>query len=317
MSEIVVAAFYKFAKLPDYKLLQAPFLDLCLSLNINGTILLASEGINGTVAGSRQSIDSLLVFLRDEPRLYDIEQKESFTNELPFDRMKVKLKKEIVPLGVSSVDPNTLVGTYVTPEEWNELISDPGVIILDTRNDYEVDIGTFKGAIDPKTKRFRDFPSFVSENLDPDKHKKVAMFCTGGIRCEKASSYMLQQGFNEVFHLKGGILKYLEKIPAEKSLWDGECFVFDQRIAVGNGLTVGDFEQCYACRHPISPLDRDSEKFRLGVSCPYCYYNLPEKTRARAIERQKQNVLSNKRREQPNHSNKKILLSQPLQISLE
>lgn len=317
MSEIVVAAFYKFAKLPDYKLLQAPFLDLCLSLNISGTILLASEGINGTVAGSRQSKDSLLVFLREEPRLYDIEHKESFTNELPFNRMKVKLKKEIVPLRVSSVDPNTLIGTYVTPEEWNDLISDPELIIVDTRNDYEVDIGTFKGAINPKTKQFRDFPSFVSENLDPVKHKKVAMFCTGGIRCEKASSYMLQQGFKEVFHLKGGILKYLEKIPSEKSLWDGDCFVFDQRISVGNGLTVGDFEQCYTCRHPISPLDRDSEKFRLGVSCPYCYYNLPEKTRARAMERQKQNVLSNKRREQPNHSNKKILLSQPLQISLE
>ena len=302
MSEIVVAAFYKFAKLPDFKLLQAPFLDFCLSLNINGTILLASEGINGTVAGSRQSIDSLMVFLREDPRLYDIEQKESFTNELPFDRMKVKLKKEIVPLGVSSVDPNTLVGTYVTPEEWNELISDPEVIIVDTRNDYEVDIGTFKGAIDPKTKRFRDFPSFVSENLDPNKHKKVAMFCTGGIRCEKASSYMLQQGFNEVFHLKGGILKYLEKIPAEKSLWDGECFVFDQRIAVGNGLIVGDHEQCYACRHPVSFQDRASDKFRIGVSCPYCFDNLPEKTRARAIERQKQNVLLNKRKNQLGHS---------------
>ncbi len=298
MSEIVVAAFYKFAKLPDFKQLQAPFLEFCLSVNINGTILLAAEGVNGTVAGSRSSIDSLISFLKAEPRLHDIEHKESFTNELPFDRMKVKLKKEIVPLGVSTVDPNELVGTYVSPEEWNELISDPEVVIVDTRNDYEVDIGTFKGAIDPKTKRFRDFPAFVSATLDPDKHKKVAMFCTGGIRCEKASSFMLQQGFKEVFHLKGGILKYLEKIPSDKSLWDGECFVFDQRIAVGNGLIVGDHEQCYACRHPVSPQDRESSKFRLGVSCPYCFDNLPEKTRARAIERQKQNVLSKKRREQ-------------------
>ena len=297
MSEIVVAAFYKFAKLPDFKQLQAPFLDFCLSVNINGTILLAAEGVNGTVAGSRNSIDCLISFLKAEPRLHDIEHKESFTNEPPFDRMKVKLKKEIVPLGVSTVDPNELVGTYVSPEEWNELISDPEVIIVDTRNDYEVDIGTFKGAIDPKTKRFRDFPAFVSDTLDPNKHKKVAMFCTGGIRCEKASSYMLQQGFKEVFHLKGGILKYLEKIPADKSLWDGECFVFDQRIAVGNGLIVGDHEQCYACRHPVSPQDRESSKFRLGVSCPYCFDNLPEKTRARAIERQKQNVLSKKRSE--------------------
>ena len=298
MSEIVVAAFYKFAKLPDFQQLQAPFLEFCLSVNINGTILLAAEGINGTVAGSRNSIDSLISFLKAEPRLHDIDHKESFTNEPPFDRMKVKLKKEIVPLGVSTVDPNELVGTYVSPEEWNELISDPEVVIVDTRNDYEVDIGTFKGAIDPKTKRFRDFPAFVSDTLDPSKHKKVAMFCTGGIRCEKASSYMLQQGFKEVFHLKGGILKYLEKIPADKSLWDGECFVFDQRIAVGNGLVVGDHEQCYACRHPVSPQDRESSKFRLGVSCPYCFDNLPEKTRARAIERQKQNVLSKKRREQ-------------------
>ncbi len=298
MSEIVVAAFYKFAKLPDFKQLQAPFLEFCLSLNINGTILLAAEGVNGTVAGSRSSIDSLISFLKAEPRLHDIEHKESFTNEPPFDRMKVKLKKEIVPLGVSTVDPNELVGTYVSPEEWNELISDPEVVIVDTRNDYEVDIGTFKGAIDPKTKRFRDFPAFVSATLDPDKHKKVAMFCTGGIRCEKASSFMLQQGFKEVFHLKGGILKYLEKIPSDKSLWDGECFVFDQRIAVGNGLVVGDHEQCYACRHPVSPQDRESSKFRLGVSCPYCFDNLPEKTRARAIERQKQNVLSKKRTEQ-------------------
>jgi UPF0176 protein len=295
MSEIVVAAFYKFANLSDFSQLQAPFLDFCLSAKINGTILLASEGINGTVAGSRESIDSLMAFLRSEPRLHDIEHKESFTNELPFDRMKVKLKKEIVPLGVPTVDPNKLVGTYVSPEDWNALISDPEVIIVDTRNDYEVDIGTFKGAMDPKTKRFRDFPSFVSKNLDPDKHKKVAMFCTGGIRCEKASSFMLQQGFKEVFHLKGGILKYLEKISADKSLWDGECFVFDQRIAVGNGLIVGDHEQCYACRHPVSPQDRESPEFRLGVSCPYCFDNLPDKTRARAIERQKQNVLSKKR----------------------
>jgi len=298
MSEIVVAAFYKFAKLPDFQQLQAPFLEFCISVNINGTILLAAEGINGTVAGSRISIDSLISFLKAEPRLHDIDHKESFTDEPPFDRMKVKLKKEIVPLGVSTVDPNELVGTYVSPEEWNELISDPEVVIVDTRNDYEVDIGTFKGAIDPKTKRFRDFPAFVSDTLDPSIHKKVAMFCTGGIRCEKASSYMLQQGFKEVFHLKGGILKYLEKIPADKSLWDGECFVFDQRIAVGNGLVVGDHEQCYACRHPVSPQDRESSKFRLGVSCPYCFDNLPEKTRARAIERQKQNVLSKKRSEQ-------------------
>ncbi|MEY4189856.1 MAG: hypothetical protein RIR17_592 [Planctomycetota bacterium] len=292
MTEFVVSAFYKFAKLIDFQDLKAPFLEFCLSKNINGTILLALEGINGTVAGSRESIDSLMNFLRSDSRLHDIDHKESYTNEPPFDRMKVKLKKEIVPLGVPSVDPNTLVGTYVSPEEWNELISDPEVIIIDTRNDYEFDIGTFKGAIDPNTRRFRDFPSFVNNNLDPEKHQKIAMFCTGGIRCEKASSFMLQQGFKEVFHLKGGILKYLEKIPEDKSLWQGECFVFDQRIAVGNGLIVGNHEQCYACRHPVSAVDRDSHKFRLGVSCPHCFDNLPEKTRARAMERQKQNELA-------------------------
>lgn len=297
MRSVVVAALYKFAKLPDYRELQKSILEVCQKNGVFGSILLATEGINGTVAGNRQGIDALLKFLRSEPRFADLEHKESFSQEMPFDRMKVKLKKEIVPLGVPGIDPNEKVGTYVPAEEWNALISDPDVIVIDTRNGYECDIGTFKGAIDPKTRRFRDFPKFVQENLDPSKHKKVAMFCTGGIRCEKASAYMLEKGFENVYHLKGGILKYLELIPPEKSLWDGECFVFDQRIAVGQGLEVGAHEQCYACRHPVSVEDQQSPKYRAGVSCPHCFDNLPEKTRSRAIERQKQQELAAKRGE--------------------
>ena len=297
MQSVVVAALYKFAKLPDYRELQKSILEVCQKNGVFGSILLATEGINGTVAGNRQGIDALLKFLRSEPRFSDLEHKESFSQEMPFDRMKVKLKKEIVPLGVPGIDPNEKVGTYVPAEEWNALISDPDVIVIDTRNGYECDIGTFKGAIDPKTRRFRDFPKFVQENLDPSKHKKVAMFCTGGIRCEKASAYMLEKGFENVYHLKGGILKYLELIPPEKSLWDGECFVFDQRIAVGQGLEVGAHEQCYACRNPVSVEDQQSPKYRAGVSCPHCFDNLPEKTRSRAIERQKQQELAAKRGE--------------------
>jgi UPF0176 protein len=297
MQSVVVAALYKFAKLPDYRELQKSILEVCQKNGVFGSILLATEGINGTVAGNRQGIDALLKFLRSEPRFSDLEHKESFSQEMPFDRMKVKLKKEIVPLGVPGIDPNEKVGTYVPADEWNALISDPDVIVIDTRNGYECDIGTFKGAIDPKTRRFRDFPKFVQENLDPSKHKKVAMFCTGGIRCEKASAYMLEKGFENVYHLKGGILKYLELIPPEKSLWDGECFVFDQRIAVGQGLEVGAHEQCYACRHPVSVEDQQSPKYRAGVSCPHCFDSLPEKTRSRAIERQKQQELAAKRGE--------------------
>lgn len=295
MQKVVVAAFYKFAKYPDFQEHQKEILDFCKSKGICGSILLANEGINGTVAGSRSGIDALIAFLKTDPRFLELEHKESFTDEMPFDRMKVRLKKEIVPLGVDGIDPNEKVGTYILAENWNALISDPDVIVIDTRNGYECDIGTFRGAIDPKTRKFRDFPKFVAENLDPNRHKKIAMFCTGGIRCEKATAYMLDQGFQDVYHLKGGILKYLETIPAEESLWDGECFVFDQRIAVGQGLKVGAHEQCYACRHPVSPEDQASPKYRTGVSCPHCFENLPESTRARAKERQKQQSLANKR----------------------
>ncbi|MEZ0231626.1 MAG: rhodanese-related sulfurtransferase [Methylophilaceae bacterium] len=297
MSNIIVAALYKFASLPDYKEMQPSLLALCINQGIKGTLLLAEEGINGTVAGTRTAIDTLIEHLHADPRLADLDHKESFADTMPFYRMKVRLKKEIVTLGVPGIDPNKKVGTYVKPEDWNALISDPDVILIDTRNDYEYDIGTFQGAVDPHTTTFREFPDYVSKNLDPNKHKKVAMFCTGGIRCEKASSYMMEQGFEEVYHLQGGILKYLENVPAEESLWEGECFVFDQRVAVRHGLELGDYDQCYACRHPISPDEMASSQYVKGISCPHCFNQLSAEKRASITERQKQIELAKKRGE--------------------
>lgn len=284
----LTAALYKFVSLPDYKELQAPLQAECERNNIKGTLLLAEEGINGTIAGLPADIHNILNYLRKDPRLADLEHKESFADEHPFYRMKVRLKKEIVTLGVPGVSPTKKVGTYVKPEDWNALISDPDIILIDTRNDYEVDIGTFKGAVDPKTTTFREFPEYVAKNLDKTKHKKVAMFCTGGIRCEKASSYMMDQGFEEVYHLQGGILKYLETVPEENSMWEGECFVFDQRVAVKHNLEVGEYDQCYACRHPLSPAEMQSVQYKAGVSCPYCYDKVTEEKRLSLIERQKQ-----------------------------
>ncbi len=299
MSKYLTAALYKFVSLPHYKSLQAPILEACISNNIKGTLLLAEEGINGTIAGLPQDIYSLLDFLRSdaifENCFADLEHKESFASEHPFYRMKVKLKKEIVTLGVPGVSPTKKVGTYVKPEDWNALISDPDVILIDTRNDYEVDIGTFKGAIDPRTTTFREFPECVTEHFDKTKHKKVAMFCTGGIRCEKASSYMIDQGFEEVYHLQGGILKYLETVPQAESMWEGECFVFDQRVAVKHNLEVGEFDQCYACRHPLSPAEMQSTQYTAGISCPYCYDKLTEEKKASLTERQKQVILAKQR----------------------
>ena len=297
--KFLTAALYKFVSLPNYAALQANIHAACEAHHIKGTILLASEGINGTIAGLPDDIHTLLNFLRIDSQFNgafaDLEHKESFANEHPFYRMKVKLKKEIVTLGVAGVSPTNKVGTYVKPEDWNALISDPDVILIDTRNDYEVDIGTFKGAIDPKTTTFREFPEYVAKNLDKTKHKKVAMFCTGGIRCEKASSYMMDQGFDEVYHLQGGILKYLETVPEKESLWQGECFVFDQRVAVTHGLEVGEFDQCYACRHPLSPAEMQSEKYTPGISCPYCYNTLTEEKKKSLTERQKQVILAKQR----------------------
>ncbi|MBD2454993.1 rhodanese-related sulfurtransferase [Nostoc sp. FACHB-87] len=284
----IVAAFYKFVSLPDFAEKQEPLLSFCSAQGIKGTILLAAEGINGTIAGSRQGIDAVFAYLGSDRRLADLEYKESYAQNPPFERMKVRLKSEIVTLGLPEVDPNQQVGIYVTPAEWNELISDPEVTVIDTRNDYEVRIGTFQGAENPHTKSFREFPEYVQHHLDPNQHKKVALFCTGGIRCEKASSFMLAQGFSEVYHLKGGILKYLEEIPATESLWEGECFVFDERVAVSHGLEIGSHELCFCCGHPISDKDKASPQYEEGISCPYCFEQLTEEKRVRQQEKWRQ-----------------------------
>lgn len=234
--QIVVAAFYHFTALPDYQDMRSPLKSFCQAHHLKGTILLASEGINSTIAGSRFGIDALLAHLRSDPRLQTLEHKESHCDRMPFQRLKVRLKKEIVTLGVPGIDPTHTVGKYVEPKDWNALISDPNVVTIDTRNQYEVELGTFEGAINPQLDAFGEFPNFVQQNLNPNAHQKVAMFCTGGIRCEKASAYTIAQGFKEVYHLKGGILKYLEEIPPSESLWQGECFVFDERISVDSHL---------------------------------------------------------------------------------
>lgn len=295
MEQIVVAALYKFVSLPDYKEVQQPLLTQCQKLSIKGTLLLAEEGINGTIAGTRENIDAILVYLRSDSRFSDLEHKESFSGKMPFIRMKVKLKKEIVTLGVSGIDPTRAVGTYLNPKEWNDFIADPNVVIIDTRNDYEVDIGSFKNAINPNTTSFREFPEYVRNNLNPEKHKKIAMYCTGGIRCEKSTAYMLSQGFKEVYHLKGGILKYLEQIPETESKWDGECFVFDERVAVTHGLEEGKYDQCHGCRHPITENDKLSEKYVKGVSCPLCYDKSSEGKKQRSAQRQLQIDLAKQR----------------------
>ncbi|MFN6323999.1 MAG: rhodanese-related sulfurtransferase [Aphanizomenon sp.] len=283
----VVATLYKFINLPDCNELQTTLLSYCQSQRIKGTILLAKEGINGTIAGSRQQIDNFLTFIRSDSRFADLEYKESYTEIPPFERLKIRLKPEIVTLGLPEVDPNEKVGTYVEPENWNDLISNPEVIVIDTRNDYEISIGTFKGAENPQTQTFRDFPEYVKQNLDSHKHKKVAMFCTGGIRCEKASSYLISQGFQEVYHLKGGILKYLEEIPPEESLWEGECFIFDQRITVSHNLETGNQELCFGCGYPVSETDKTSPKYEKSISCPHCFHTLTPEKRKRLQQKWK------------------------------
>jgi len=272
-------------------------LERCLELGIKGTLLLAEEGINGTVAGARSQIDGLLEYLRSDARLLDIEHKESLDDCQPFYRMKVKLKKEIVTMGVQGIDPLQTVGTYIEPKDWNQLLDDPELVLIDTRNEYECKLGTFEGAINPHTDSFREFPAYVEKELDTEQHKKVAMFCTGGIRCEKSTAYLKEQGFEEVYHLKGGILKYLEDVPQDESKWKGECFVFDNRVAVDHNLDKGSFELCHACRMPITQDDMRSEHYVEGISCPHCYDTVDDERRARFAERQKQIELAKSRGE--------------------
>ena len=288
MTQIVVAALYKFASLPDPAALQASLKHVCGDSGICGTLIIAHEGINGTIAGSREGIDAVLGHLRLVPGLADLEHKESFSDEPPFYRMKVRLKREIITMGVEGIDPNSLAGTYVDPRDWNALIADPDVVLIDTRNAYEVEVGSFPGAINPETSSFREFPAWFSGRIELHGKRKIAMFCTGGIRCEKAMAFLKLQGFDEVYHLQGDILKYLETIPAQESVWRGECFVFDQRAALAQGNAPGSHQLCHACRHPVSAADMASEDYVAGVSCPRCRPTLSEARKTRFAERQRQ-----------------------------
>ena len=284
----VIAAFYKFVSLDDHQNRRQPLLNLCQRYNIKGTILLAAEGINGTIAGTRSSIDSILDYLKADPCFADLEHKESTATKSPFDRLKVRLKQEIVTFGIPTVNPSNLVGTYVKPQDWNELIANPDVLVIDTRNQYEVEIGSFAGSIDPHTDSFTEFPAYVATHLDPQQHKQIAMFCTGGIRCEKATSYLLSQGFEHVYHLQGGILKYLEEIPATESQWEGECFVFDDRVAVTHGLKPGTHQLCWGCGNPIALVDLTSSHYEPGICCPRCCSTITPEQRASRTERWRQ-----------------------------
>ncbi len=294
---ITVAALYHFTRFDDPAALQAPLAELCHAQGVRGILLLAPEGVNGTIAGTRSGIDAVLAHLRGLPGCSGLEWKESGAETPPFRRMKVRLKREIVTMGQPTVDPLAAVGHHVAPADWNALIEAPDVAVIDTRNDYEVAIGSFEGAVDPETGTFGDFPAWWEANRDRFAGKRIAMFCTGGIRCEKSTSFLLGQGVEEVFHLKGGILKYLEDVPEEKSLWRGECFVFDKRVAVGHGLSPGTHGLCHACRRPVSTADRDHPAFEDGVSCPQCIETVTDADRARFRERQHQIALSRARGE--------------------
>ncbi|OUR73667.1 hypothetical protein A9Q78_03060 [Methylophaga sp. 41_12_T18] len=297
MAQTVVCALYKFVTLDDYQEIKQPLLDFMLAQEVRGTLLLAQEGINGTVAGTRAAIDALIAYLTTDDRFGNIVYKESFNEEMPFLRTRVKLKKEIVTMGVNGIDPTHIVGTYVKPKDWNALISDPDVVLVDTRNDYEYQVGTFQNAINPDTESFREFPDYVKQHLDPAKHKKVAMFCTGGIRCEKSTAYMKEQGFEEVYHLEGGILKYLEDVPADDTMWEGECFVFDERVTVDHHLEKGQYDQCNACRMPITKQEQQTEQYEHGISCPHCFDKTSDTQKARYREREKQVALATERGE--------------------
>lgn len=291
----IVAALYHFTRFDDLAALQGPLLALCKSRGINGTLLLAQEGINGTIAGNRTGIDDVLAHIRALPGCASFEWKESTAATPPFHRMKVRLKKEIVTMGQPDVDPVAKVGNYVDPLDWNELISAPDVAVIDTRNDYEVAIGSFDGAVDPETKSFGEFPAWWEENKHRFHNKRIAMFCTGGIRCEKSTNYLMGQGVQDVYHLKGGILKYLEEVPEAQSKWDGDCFVFDARVSVGHGLVEGPHVLCHACRRPLRPEALHDPAFEQGVSCHQCIDETSSEDKGRFRERQKQMQLAKMR----------------------
>jgi len=287
---LTICALYKFTRLDDFEEIQGPLKLFLDSLNIRGTLLLAREGVNGTIAGDNDSIMKSLDYLQKDKRLVGLEYKFSYSEKPPFKRLKVKLKKEIVTLGVSDIDPTFSSGTYVKPADWNELINDPDVVLIDTRNNYEFEIGSFKGSINPNTETFREFPAYTKNNLEKYRDKKIAMFCTGGIRCEKSTAYLKSKGFENVFHLQGGILKYLEEVKEDESLWEGECFVFDDRVAVKHNLELGKYDQCHACRFPITEEDKEHPHYEKGTSCPRCYgtKNLSQVNRYREREKQVQ-----------------------------
>jgi UPF0176 protein len=294
---LTICALYKFTRLDDFEEIQDPLKLFLDSLNIRGTLLLAREGVNGTISGDNDSIMKSLDYLQKDKRLVGLEYKFSYSEKPPFKRLKVKLKKEIVTLGVSNIDPTFSSGTYVKSADWNELINDPDVVLIDTRNNYEFEIGSFKGSINPNTETFRQFPAYTKNNLEKYRDKKIAMFCTGGIRCEKSTAYLKSKGFENVFHLQGGILKYLEEVKEDESLWEGECFVFDDRVAVKHNLELGKYDQCHACRFPITEEDKEHPHYEKGASCPRCYgtKNLSQVNRYR--EREKQVQLAKRRGE--------------------
>jgi len=290
-----IAALYHFTRFDDPSAIRDPLYDLAIQQGVTGSLLLAREGINGTIAGPRAGIDAVIAHIRTLPGCDDLHWKEATAADQPFGKMKVRLKREIVTMGVPDVDPKAKVGHYIEPQDWNDLIAQDDVVLIDTRNDYEVAIGTFDGAIDPHTASFREFPTWWQENKDRFHNKRVAMFCTGGIRCEKSTNYLLGEGVEDVFHLKGGILEYLEQIPAEDSSWTGECFVFDGRVSVGHGLVEGPHEMCHACRRPILPADKTRAAFEEGVSCHQCIDEFDDARRERFRERQRQIALAKSR----------------------
>ncbi|SSC09119.1 Rhodanese domain protein UPF0176 [bacterium endosymbiont of Bathymodiolus sp. 5 South] len=295
---ITICALYQFVRLDDFAEFRTPLRALMDDLEIKGTLLLALEGLNGTVAGTQNAIEKLVKFLEDDGRFNHLEIKFSYAQNLPFKRLKVKLKKEIVTLGVQHVDPLASVGTYVKPKDWNALISDPDVLLIDTRNDYEYNIGSFQGAINPNTETFREFPAYTKEHLEQYRDRKVAMFCTGGIRCEKSTAYLKSQGFKEVYHLQGGVLKYLEEVDKADSMWNGECFVFDERVAVKHNLEQGQYDQCHACRYPITDADKQHQHYEKGVACPRCFGTRSTEQLNRYKERQHQIELAKARGEE-------------------